>query len=105
MSGRKKTTPNKPRLPKEPPRPVQMAAQELPPAADDVTPIVDFLMLFQQLADPRAQMPSKLISLKVPVPLLEAFRFKAAHHGLPYQTVIKRLMKAWLATADASPPA
>lgn len=39
---------------------------------------------------------SKLISMKVPEPLLEAFRIKAARSGIPYQTQIKRLMRAWL---------
>jgi predicted DNA binding CopG/RHH family protein len=43
--------------------------------------------------------------LKVPVQLLEAFRFKANYQGVPYQTVIKRLMKAWLAAPGEGPPA
>ncbi len=63
---------------------------------EDVTPIIQFLEMFQQLSDPRAQLPLKLISLKVPIPLLEAFRFRCQHIGVPYQTMIKRLMKEWL---------
>lgn len=63
---------------------------------EDVTPIVEFLENFRKLADPRAQHPSKLISIKVPQPLLAAFRFKAEQNGIPYQTMIKRLMEGWL---------
>jgi predicted DNA binding CopG/RHH family protein len=39
---------------------------------------------------------SKLISLKVPESLLEAFRLKAESRGLKYQTQIKHLMEVWL---------
>jgi predicted DNA binding CopG/RHH family protein len=70
----------------------------LHPNLDDVTPIIQFLKNFQKLVDPSAQHPSKLISLKVPVPLLAAFRFKAERAGVPYQTMIKRLMEQWLET-------
>jgi predicted DNA binding CopG/RHH family protein len=63
---------------------------------EDVTPIIAFLEMFQELSDPRAQMPLKLISLKVPVPLLDAFKFRCQTMGVPYQTMIKRLMKDWL---------
>ena len=63
---------------------------------EDVTPIIEFLEMFQQISDPRAQLPLKLISLKIPVPLLEAFKFRCQDMGVPYQTMIKRLMKEWL---------
>ncbi len=63
---------------------------------EDVTPIIEFLEMFQQISDPRAQLPLKLISLKIPVPLLEAFKFRCQEMGVPYQTMIKRLMKEWL---------
>lgn len=43
---------------------------------------------------------SKLISLKVPEPLLAAFKAKAALGKVPYQTQIKRLMRAWLEGED-----
>ena len=66
------------------------------PNLDDVTPIVEFLSHFQELVDPNAQLPSKLISLKIAIPLLAAFRFKAKQAGIPYQTMIKRLMEKWL---------
>ena len=39
---------------------------------------------------------SKLISLKVPEPLLAAFKAKARLNGVLYQTQIKNLMRAWL---------
>jgi predicted DNA binding CopG/RHH family protein len=68
----------------------------LDPKMDDVTPIVEFLANFQKLKDPRAQHPSKQISIKIPEPLLAAFRFKADQAGVPYQTMIKQLMERWL---------
>jgi|GEM_PF-6823811 len=39
---------------------------------------------------------SRLISLKVPEALLEAFKVKSRLSGIPYQTQIKKLMSAWL---------
>jgi len=39
---------------------------------------------------------SRLISLKVPEPLLQSFKMKSQLHGVPYQTQIKRLMEKWL---------
>ena len=39
---------------------------------------------------------SKLISIKVPEDLLNAFKTRAAIANTPYQTQIKALMKAWL---------
>ncbi|MFA6030114.1 MAG: hypothetical protein WC969_09690 [Elusimicrobiota bacterium] len=40
--------------------------------------------------------PSRLISMKVPEPLLSAFKEKAGLHGVPYQSQIKALMREWL---------
>ena len=79
-------------------RPVQIASKSQIVAieVEDVTPIVEFLEQFRILADPRAQYKSKLISIKIPEPLLAAFRYKADHDGVPYQTMIKRLMLEWL---------
>ena len=45
---------------------------------------------------PRAPSKSKLISLRVPEDLLEAFRTRATLDGTPYQTKIKALMARWL---------
>ncbi|MGH8496240.1 MAG: CopG family antitoxin [Gammaproteobacteria bacterium] len=39
---------------------------------------------------------SRLISIKIPEDLLAAFKAKAKLNGVPYQTQIKNLMKAWL---------
>lgn len=59
---------------------------------DDVTPIIEFLENFQKMVDPRAKHPSQLISIKIPVPLLSAFKARAKLLGIPYQTLIKKLM-------------
>lgn len=79
-------------------RPLQHAKsrQDLLGPQEDVTHIVEFLEMFRDLTDSRAQYPLKLISIRVPKPLLAAFRFKAEQTGVPYQTMIKRLMMEWL---------
>ena len=87
------------------PRPVQFAnLANVIGAQEDVGPILEFIELFKDLADPSAQHPSRLISIKVPVPLLTAFKFKAKHAGIPYQTMIKRLMTQWLKEHHPTPP-
>ena len=58
--------------------------------------IVRFLEDFRILHGAPGGEKSKLISMKVPVPLLRAFRAKAQLSGIPYQTQIKKLMIAWL---------
>jgi predicted DNA binding CopG/RHH family protein len=58
--------------------------------------IVTFLEQFRTIAGAGQRTESKLISMKVPVDLLEAFKFKAAANGRPYQTIIKDLMRQWL---------
>jgi uncharacterized protein (DUF4415 family) len=67
-------------------------AQIIAPGEEDVTHIVEFLEAFRELADPRAQKPSKLISIKIPEQLLATFRFKAERENKRYQTKIKELM-------------
>lgn len=63
--------------------------------------IVRFLDDFRSLHHPRdGSSKSRLISLKVPEVLLEAFKTKARLSAIPYQTQIKRLMSAWLAQSD-----
>ena len=49
------------------------------------------------MMDPRARHKSKLISIKIPEPMLAAFKYKAAQEKTPYQTMIKILMAEWLA--------
>lgn len=57
----------------------------------------DFRRLHGGTAPGAGRVKTRLISLKVPEDLLEAFRTKARLTGLPYQTRIKVLMKAWVA--------
>lgn len=54
------------------------------------------LRFYQQLEEKKELGKSKLISMKVPEPLLEAFKQKSQVLGVPYQTQIKVLMKDWL---------
>lgn len=63
------------------------------------TQIIQFLDDFRCLhaGKPAA---SKLISIKVPQDLLNAFKAKSRLAGTPYQTQIKALMKAWLLDQD-----
>jgi predicted DNA binding CopG/RHH family protein len=58
--------------------------------------VLQFLHDFQQLHH-GVRTRSKLISLKVPENLLNAFRTKADLTGIAYQTQIKRLMEQWAA--------
>lgn len=63
--------------------------------------IVQFLDDFRMLhARPEFTPKSRLISMKVPEPLLGAFKIKARLSGIAYQTQIKRLMSHWLESAD-----
>jgi predicted DNA binding CopG/RHH family protein len=82
-------------------RPVQLAskAQLIGQDMDDVTPIVQFLEDFRNMMDPRARHKSKLISIKIPEPMLAAFKYKASQAKTPYQTMIKTLMAEWLASS------
>jgi predicted DNA binding CopG/RHH family protein len=61
--------------------------------------ILQFLEDFRELHGGRevpVKRRSTLISLRVPVGLLRAFRFRADAEGVPYQAQIKRLMEQWL---------
>ena len=57
--------------------------------------ILQFLDDFRRLHGSKPA-PSRLISLKVPQDLLDAFRAKADLASTPYQTQIKRLMRDWV---------
>jgi len=57
--------------------------------------IIVYLENFRQLHLGKRPSQSKLISLKVPEDLLATFRKKADLLGIPYQTQIKKLMRAW----------
>ena len=63
--------------------------------------ILRFLDDFRRLHGSRPA-KSKLISIKVPEDLLNAFKAKARMTNTPYQTQLKTLMKAWLVGADLS---
>ena len=82
-------------------RPVQLASktQLLEQSLEDVTPIVQFLEDFRNMLDPRARHKSKLISIKIPEPMLAAFKYKASQAKIPYQTMIKTLMSEWLSSS------
>jgi len=58
--------------------------------------ILVFLDEFRLLHSRRQKPKSRLISIKIPEPLLSAFREKARQAGTPYQTQIKVLMENWL---------
>lgn len=61
--------------------------------------ILRFLEEFRLVHSRTKTQRSRLISIKVPEELLEAFKAKSRLHGVPYQTQIKRLMKEWLGEA------
>jgi predicted DNA binding CopG/RHH family protein len=56
--------------------------------------ILDFLEGFRRLTEHRPA--SRLISMKIPEDLLQAFRTRCRLDGVPYQRQIKRLMREWL---------
>ncbi|MHC4427428.1 MAG: CopG family antitoxin [Planctomycetota bacterium] len=55
---------------------------------------VEFLEQFREMQTPAPR--SRLISMKVPEPLLNAFKLRCRAEGLRYQTQIKELMRLWL---------
>ena len=83
-------------------RPVQYFTPEYLEQCRQMTPdqIVRFVEDFRRLhgaATPgAARIKSRLISIKVPEDLLEAFTTRSRLAGRPYQAQIKALMKAWL---------
>jgi hypothetical protein len=80
-----------------PPRPVQYFSKEYLERCRTMSPaqIVKFLDDFRRALSPLPG-KSRLISIKVPETLLEAFKTRARLSGVPYQTQIKRLMADWL---------
>ena len=54
------------------------------------------LRFYHKLDAKREMGKSKLISMKIQEPLLDAFKQKSEFIGVPYQTQIKVLMKDWL---------
>ena len=68
--------------------------RELSPA-DIVRFLEDYRVAFGA-----ANARSRLISVRVPEPLLAAFKAKARLQGVRYQAQIKTLMRGWLAGSD-----
>ena len=60
--------------------------------------IIDFLEDFRHIAAAGQPQKSKLISMKVPENLLNAFKTHARLLGKPYQSLIKDLMRQYLST-------
>ena len=82
------------------PRPVQTFSDEYLARCRELSAmdIVRFLEDFRRIHGQVASR-SRLISLKVPEPLLAAFKTKARLGGVRYQTQIKNLMRQWLEEA------
>jgi predicted DNA binding CopG/RHH family protein len=81
-------------------RPVQFFTDEYLRQCRGMTAdqVIRFLEDFRNLHAGRPTR-SKLISLKVPEDLLQAFRQRAELAGVPYQAQIKRLMRKWVLEA------
>ena len=59
--------------------------------------IIKFIEDFRNLYSmQKRRCKTKLISIKIPEDLLQAFKFKAASINVQYQTQIKLLMNNWL---------
>ncbi|MDE0190050.1 MAG: hypothetical protein OXQ90_01730 [Gammaproteobacteria bacterium] len=82
------------------PRPVQTFSDEYLARCRELSAmdIVRFLEDFRRIHG-QVESRSRLISLKVPEPLLAAFKTKARLGGVRYQTQIKNLMRQWLEEA------
>lgn len=78
-------------------RPLQRFSKDYLERCRDLAPqdIVRFLEDFRMLQG-QARARSRLISMRVPEPLLAAFQARARLAGVPYQTQIKKLMRDWL---------
>ena len=56
--------------------------------------VLEYLESFRLLNSSKTE--SRLISIKIPQPLLDSFRQRCEFEGVRYQTQIKVLMKNWL---------
>ena len=77
-------------------RPLQYFSEEYLERCKSATPeaILEYLEGFRLMNQPSKK--SKLISIKMPNSLLEAFRRKCELEEVRYQTQIKKLMAQWL---------
>ena len=80
-------------------RPLQRFSTEYLESIRGISPdqVVRVLDEFLQIHAPNR--PSRLISMRVPEPLLVAFKNKCTLEGTRYQTRIKEPMAEWLGTA------
>ena len=85
-------------------KPVQYFSQEYLDRcrAMKVGQVLKFLDDFRLLHAARPAAKSRLISMKVPEDLLEAFKTRCRLASVPYQSHIKRLMRDWLAGEEAA---
>lgn len=77
-------------------KPLQRFSDEYLESIRRVSPdeVARFLDEFRQIHAPAR--PSRLISMRVPEPLLASFKRKCKLEGTRYQTRIKELMVEWL---------
>lgn len=77
-------------------RPLQRFSDDYLDSVRGATPdqVVRFLDDFRQVHAP--DRPSRLISMRVPEPLLASFKARCKLEGTRYQTRIKELMTEWL---------
>ena len=78
-------------------RPLQYFSDEALARSRKLTPeqALRFLEEFRVLRAPPVA-KSRLISVRVPEDLLDAFKAEAKRAGVPYQAQLKRLMSHWL---------
>ena len=57
--------------------------------------IIEFLENYRALVSEKSE-KCQLISMKIEPSLLKAFQYKAKLENIPYQTLIKKLMRDWL---------
>ncbi|HID37087.1 MAG TPA: hypothetical protein EYP39_06925 [Ghiorsea sp.] len=77
-------------------RPIQYFSDEYLERCQGMTTeqILECLESFRRMQEKPKR--SKLISLKVPEPMLASFKQKSELEGIKYQTKIKALMHGWL---------
>lgn len=65
--------------------------------------ILEFMESFR-LLQACAPARTRTMSMRVPEPLLAAFKAKAGLRGVPYQTQVKDLMRAWVEDGTGRAP-
>lgn len=82
---------------------VQYFSQEYLDRCKGMTPeqILEFLENYKILV---SEIPEKcqLISMKIEPSLLNTFKRKASLNGIPYQTLIKKLMRDWVKNSSTN---